>query len=66
MVPLILFLLFSNWSFIFSVRVVESRISSPMRWVNYQCVSNASATRSVFAERRERQDLGAFALPRCT
>ena len=35
-VPLILFLLFSNWSFIFSARVVESRISSPMRCVNYE------------------------------
>lgn len=33
-VPLILFLLFSNWSFIFSASVVESRISSPMRWVS--------------------------------
>jgi hypothetical protein len=35
-VPLILFLEFSNWSFIFSVRAVESRISSPMRFVNYE------------------------------
>jgi hypothetical protein len=34
MVPRILFLEFSNWSFIFSARDVESRISSPMRCVN--------------------------------
>ena len=33
-VPLILNLEFSNWSFIFSARVVEVRISSPMRWVS--------------------------------
>jgi hypothetical protein len=34
MVPFILFREFSNWSFIFSARAVESRISSPMRCVN--------------------------------
>lgn len=33
-VPLILCREFSNWSFILSAREEDSRISSPMRWVN--------------------------------
>ena len=42
-VPFSLFLELSNWSFIFSARVVESRISSPIRCVNYLYVSEPSS-----------------------
>lgn len=50
-VPRSLFREFSNWSFIFSVSAVESRISSPMRCVNY---SPRITSASTFSHRKSR------------